>query len=90
MERRIYSSSDGEHMNKAEEQLRAKGLNEEVQRIVDILDGYFQANRGVPVTVQNVVKIIEAQPNLKWLSPAHLEYNRAAAENPQAAQQLVA
>jgi hypothetical protein len=37
-----------------------------------------------------VLKLIEAQPGLKWLSQAELEYNRTAAENPAAAQQLSA
>src|SRR2546426_12203599 len=85
MERRIYSSSDGEQMNAAEAQLRAKGLDESVQHLVDILDGYFQVNLGVPVTVAAIVKLIEAQPGLKWLSLAELEYRKIEAENTAAA-----
>jgi hypothetical protein len=88
MERRNYSSQEIEQVNKAEEILRAKGLDEGNERIVDLLDGYFQANRAVPATVQAIVKLIEAQPGLKWLSAAELEYRRIAAENPAAAQQL--
>lgn len=32
--------------------------------------------------------MVEAQPGLKWLSPAELEYRRIAAENPTAAQKV--
>jgi hypothetical protein len=86
--RREYTAQDIEQVNQAEAQLRAKGLDEQDQRIVDIVDAFFQANRGIPVTVAVIVKAIEAQPGLKWLSHANLEYNRVAAENPVAAQQL--
>jgi len=89
MERRIYSEQDIQQVNQAEQQLRARGLDEPVERIVDVLDGYFQANRS-PVTVEIVVKLIEAQPGLKWLTPAELEYHRVAAENPVAARQVEA
>jgi hypothetical protein len=88
MERRNYSSKEIEQVNKAEEILRAKGLDEGTERIVDLLDGYFQTNRAVPVAVEAIVKLVEAQPGLKWLSAAELEYRRIAAENPAAAQQL--
>jgi hypothetical protein len=89
-ERREYPAQDIEQVNKAEEQLRAKGLDEGSQRIVDLLDAYFQSNPSIPVTVANVVKLVEAQPGLKWLSPAELEYRRIAAENPAAADKLAA
>ena len=75
-------------MSVAEQQLRARGLDEGNERVVDVLDGYFQANRAVPVTAEAIVKLVEAQLGLKWLSPAELEYRRVAAENPTAAQHL--
>jgi hypothetical protein len=87
-ERRQYAAQDIEQIQTAEEQLRAKGLDEGNERIADLLDGHFQTNRAVPVTVAAIFKLIEAQPGLKWLSPAELEYRRIAAENPAAAQQL--
>jgi hypothetical protein len=89
MERRIYSDQDIQQVNQAEKELRAKGLDEQGQRIGDLIDDFFQTNRGVPVTVPAIFKLIEAQPGLKWLTPAQLEYNKIAAANPQAAQQLV-
>jgi hypothetical protein len=88
MERRTYSSQELEQVNKAEQMLHAKGLDEGSERIADLLDGYFQTNRAVPVTVEAIVKLVEAQPGLKWLSPAELEYRRIAAVNPAAAEQL--
>src|ERR1700674_4982664 len=89
MTRREYTAPEIEQVNVAEQQLRARGLDEQSERIGIILDGYFQTNRSVPVTAEAVVKLVESQPGLKWLSQANLEYNRVAAENPQAAQQLV-
>jgi len=83
-----YTAQDIEQVNRAEEQLRAKGLDEGTERIVDLLDRYFQANQAVPVTAAAIVKLVEAQPGLKWLSAAELEYRRIAAENPAAAQQI--
>ncbi len=90
MERRIYTAKDGEQMNQAEAHLRARGLDEQEERIVDIIDGHFQMYRSTPVTVTAVVKLIESQTGLKWLTPAELEYRKTASVNPQAAQELVA
>jgi len=90
MELRIYSSQDGAQMNAAEVQLRAKGLAEGEERVVEIIDNYFQRYRSAPVTADAIVKLIESTQGLKWLSREQLEYNRVAAENPAAAQQLSA
>jgi hypothetical protein len=90
MEPRIYNIQDGQQMDKAEQELRAKGLNEPSERFVDIIDGYFQANRNISVTAEAIVKLVEAQPGLNWFSAAQLEYNNIAAQNPQAAAQLAA
>ena len=86
--RREYTAQEIEQVNVAEQQLRARGLDEGTQRIVDLLDAYFQSNPSIPVTVATVAKLVEAQQGLKWLSAAELEYRRIAAENPTAAQQL--
>jgi len=88
MELRIYSSSDGAQMNAAEAELRAKGLAEQEERVVEIIDSYFQKYRSSPVTSDTIVRLIVSTPGLRWLSAAELEYNRTAAENPAAAQQL--
>jgi len=77
-------------MNEAEAQLRARGLDEGEERIVEIIDSYFQMYRSTPVTAATVVKLIESTPGLKWLSAAELEYRKIAAANPAAAQELVA
>jgi len=86
--RREYTAKDVEQINEAELHLRARGLDEENQRIVDLIDQHFQANLTVAVTAVNVIKLVEAQPGLKWLSPAELDYRRIAAENPAAAEKL--
>jgi hypothetical protein len=91
--RREYTAQDIEQFNKAGEQLRKNGLDEftqeGIQRNADLLDEYFQQNRKIPVTVANVFKCVEARKqDFKWLSPAQLEYHRAAAENPAAAAKL--
>jgi hypothetical protein len=86
--RREYTAQEIEQVNVAEQQLRARGLDEGSERVVDVLDGYYQANRAISVTAEAIVKLLEAQPGLKWLGPAELEYRRVAAENPAAAQQL--
>src|SRR6266576_4018936 len=88
--RREYTAQELEQTTRAEELLRARGLDEPNERVVDILDSYFQTYRSPPVTEASVVKLIEAQPSLEWLTPAELDYKRAAAVNPQAAQELVA
>jgi len=77
-------------MNEAEAQLRTRGLAEGEERVVEIIDSYFQTYRSAPVTTDTIVKLIEATPGLRWLSQAELEYKRVAAVNPQAAQELVA
>ncbi len=83
--RREYTAQELEQTTRAEELLRARGLDEGQERIVDIIDSHFQMYRATPVTAEFIVKLIEAQPGLKWLSAAELEYNRTAAENPAAA-----
>src|SRR6266849_3222100 len=89
--RREYTAQEIEQITAAEAQLRAKGLaEEETQRVVDILDSYFQMYRSTPVTVAAVVKLTEVHPGLKWLTPEELKYRKIAAENPAAAQQLSA
>src|SRR6267378_4079429 len=88
--RREYTAQEIEQVNQAEKELRARGLDEPYQRLGALTDEYFQGNRGIPVTVASVVKLIEAQPGLKWLSQAELEYRKIAAANPAATQELVA
>jgi hypothetical protein len=85
---RIYSSRDIEQINEAEKQLRARGLDESVQRLADLTDEFFQTNRGVLVTVAAIVKLIESQPGLKWLSMANLEYLKVANQEPDRANHL--
>lgn len=89
-EGRIYTEQDIQEVTKAEELLRAKGLNESNERIVDLFDAYFQTNRALPVTATAICQLIQAQPGLKWLSAAELEFRRIAAENPAAAEKLAA
>ncbi len=88
MELRIYSSSDGAQMNAAEAQLRAKGLAEGEERVVEVIDNHFQTYRSSPVTTDAIVKLIEATPGLRWLTPAELEYRKVANQEPDRANVL--
>lgn len=88
MTRREYTAKEIEEVNGAEELLRAKGLDEGTERVVQIIDGYFQTNRSVPVTAEVIIKLIVSQLGLRWASAAELEYRRVASENLTAAQQL--
>src|SRR6267378_5416186 len=90
MELRIYSSSDGAQMTAAETQLRAKGLGEQEERLVEIIDNHFQKYRSSPVTADAIVKLIEATPGLRWLTPAESEYWKVANQEPDRANVLVA
>ncbi len=88
--RREYTAQELEQTTRAEELLRARGLDEGQERIVDIIDGYFQTYRSSPVTADAIVKLIEAQPGLKWQTPAELEYRKVANQEPDRANVLVA
>jgi len=87
-DRREYTGRDVEQVNRAEQELRARGLDESNERVVELVDHYFQTNRGVSVMAEAIVKLVEAQPGFKWLSQAELEYRKIASENPAAAEQI--
>jgi hypothetical protein len=89
--RREYTAAEIQEINKAAEQLHGFDESPEgSQHNADIIDAYFQQNR-IPITVANIFKCVEARKqDFKWLSPAQVEYNKVAAENVNAAQQLVA
>jgi len=76
--RREYTAQEIEQVNQAEKELRAKGLDEPAQRLGALTDEYFQANKGIPVTVAAVAKLIESQPGLRWISLAQVEYLKVA------------
>src|SRR6266436_8446418 len=77
---RQYTEADLQQVNEAQEKLRAKGLtDDQFQQAIDLLREYFEANPGVPITSANVVQFVEAQPGLKWLTPAELEFRNLSA-----------
>ena len=88
--RRQYTDTDGKQFEEAEKQLASIRLDVKAQRNIDLLDEFFQRNRSLPVTVANIYRAVEERKNeFVWFSPAQFEFNKVAAENPAAAQQLV-
>jgi hypothetical protein len=95
MERRIYTAQDGEQFEKASESLRKNGLDdwtqEGIQRNADLVDEFFQTNRGIPVTVANIFKAVNARKqDYKWLSAAATEWYEISKKNPPLATELAA
>ena len=92
---REYTAQDLEQFNKAEEQLGKNGLDkwtqEGIQRNADLFDEYFRANPGLPVTVANVFKAVEAKKQeFKWLPQAQADWYETSKQNPDLANQLAA
>jgi hypothetical protein len=92
--RRQYTAADGKQFDEAEKQLAANRLDVKgpgATRNVDLIDEYFQNNRGIPVTLQNIYKAVEQRKNeFVWLSPAEAEWNQSAQQNSELANQLAA
>jgi len=92
---REYTAQDLEQFNKAEEQLGKNGLDkwtqEGIQRNADLFDEYFRANPGLPVTIANVFKAVEARKqDFKWLPQAQADWYQTTQQNPDLANQLAA
>ena len=78
MANRQYTAQDAEQINQAQEHFRAKGLaDDQFQSAIDLLRDYFEANPTVPITVENVIKVVESRKqDFKWLSRAELELRK--------------
>jgi hypothetical protein len=92
--RRQYTDADAKQFDEAEKQLAANRLDVKgpgATRNIDLIDDFFQKNRGIPVTLQNIYKAVEQRKNeFVWLSPAEAEWYQTAQQNPELANQLAA
>jgi len=92
---REYTAQDAEQLNKAQEQLNKNGFDswtaDGIQRNAALFDEYFNANPGLPVTVANVFKAVEARKQeFKWLPQAKADWYQTTQQNPDLANQLSA
>ena len=92
--RRQYTLEDAKQFDEAEKQLAANRLDVKgpgATRNQDLIDEFFQTNRGIPVTVQNIYKAVEQRKNeFGWLSAAEAEWYQTAQQNLELANQLAA
>ena len=92
--RRQYTAADAKQFDEAEKQLAANRLAVKgpgATHNLDLIDEFFQTNRAVPVTLQNIYKAVEQRKNeFIWLSPAEAEWYRTALQNLELANQLAA
>jgi arsenate reductase-like glutaredoxin family protein/predicted nucleic acid-binding Zn-ribbon protein len=88
--RREYTAAEIQEINKAAAQLHGFDESPEgSEHNADIFDEYFQKNRHIPITVENVVKCVQARKqDFKWLSQAQVEYNKVANQEPDRANLL--
>jgi len=90
---REFTQSEAQQIYEAEKGLREAGLDVDHEHAKDnanlILD-YFGKNP-IPVTVASIYAFVEKNKDqFIWRTPAQREYDKVAAANPVAAQQLVA
>src|ERR1700730_2797234 len=92
--RRQYSDVDGKQFDEAEKQLAANRLDVKgpgASHNLDLIDGFFQKNRSVPVSVVNIFRAVEERKTeFKWLSPSQADWYQLAQESPDRANQLAA
>ena len=90
---REFTQSEAQQIYEAEKGLREAGLDVDHEHAKDnanlILD-YFGKNP-IPVTVQSIYTFVEKNKSqFIWRTPAQRDYDKIAAQNPQAAENLVA
>jgi len=75
--RRQYTDADARHFEEAEKQLAANRLDVKgpgATRNLYLIDDFFQKNRSIPVTLQNIYKAVEQRKSeFAWLSVAEAE-----------------
>src|SRR6266480_414593 len=93
-DRREVTAQDAQQINAAVKQLQGNGFDvwtaDGIQHNADLLDEYFQANPGLPVTVANVFKAVEARKDFKWLPQAQADWYETSKQNPELGNQLAA
>lgn len=92
--RRQYTQADAKLFDEAEKRLAANRLDVKgpgATRNLDLIDEFFQKNRNVPVTLQNIYRAVEERKSeFVWLSPAEAEWYQTAQQNLELANQLAA
>jgi len=94
-ETRQLTAQDVAQIDAAATQLRKNGFDvwtqEGINRNADLFNEYFQANPGLPITVANVFKAVEARKQeFKWLPQAQADWYETSKQNPDLANQLAA
>jgi hypothetical protein len=91
---RTFTEKEALEIYEAEKGLREAGFDvdhEGSNHNATLIMDHFEKNAGVPVTVASIYALVNQRPNdFKWRTPAQREYDKIAAENPAAAQQLAA
>src|ERR1700676_5590982 len=86
---RSYSPKDDQQVTQAGKMLRENSLLDLVtaqgaQQYLEAIDAYFQAHTDLPVSVENVYRAVNGNPQCKWFSsPAEKEWYVAAVQNPE-------
>jgi hypothetical protein len=92
--RRKYTDADAKQFEEAEKQLAANRLDVKgpgATRNLDLIDEFFQTNRSIPVTLQNIYRAVEERKSeFAWLSPAEAEWYQNAQQSRELANQLAA
>jgi hypothetical protein len=90
--RRQYTDADTKQFDEAEKHLAGNRLDVRgpgAARNIDLIDDFFQNNRDIPVTVQNIYKAVEQRKNeFVWLSPAEAEWYQTSQQNAELANHL--
>src|SRR5229473_2481040 len=89
---REFTQSEAQQIYEAEKGLRESGLDVDhghAEHNASLILQHFQ-NPALPVTVQSIYAFVEKNKDqFIWRTPAQREYDKVAAANPAAAQQLV-
>jgi hypothetical protein len=89
---RVFTEKEVSEIQLAEAVLRDSGLDvdhEYANHNANIIMDYFEKNPRVPVTVQSIRAVVDSQKtSFAWRTAAQREFDKIAAENPAAAQQL--
>jgi hypothetical protein len=89
---REFTESEAQQIYEAEKHLRESGLDvdhEHAESNANLILQHFQQNSKLPVTVASIYAFVEKNKvQFIWRTPAQSEYDKTAAGNPAAAQQL--
>src|SRR5260221_24397 len=91
---RQYTQADEQQFKEAGKGLESNRLDllgPGAEHNLNLIDQFFQKNRNVPVTIQNVYRAVEERKNeFKWLSVAEAEWYQTAQQSLELGNQLAA